>query len=98
MGSTPRIGLIGLGNAGQAMLRPLSLRYPMAIHDRDPARCDQSLAACKAPPTVSPSAAALAESAELVILSLPNPAASCWRFKTRPSSSQWPTTTRPALP
>ncbi|MCB2072140.1 MAG: NAD(P)-dependent oxidoreductase [Novosphingobium sp.] len=76
MGSTPRIGLIGLGNAGQAMLRPLSLRYPMAIHDRDPARCDQSLAACKAPPTVSPSAAALAESAELVILSLPNPAAS----------------------
>lgn len=72
----PRIGLIGLGNAGQAMLRALSAHFAVTIHDRDPARCRDAAALASRPPTVAPSAAALAGEADVVILSLPTPEAS----------------------
>lgn len=78
MGSDDKsgVGLIGLGNAGQAMLRALSPRFRVTVYDRDPARCRAAVEACEVPPIAAPSAADLAGSVELIILSLPTPSAS----------------------
>lgn len=72
----PRIGLIGLGNAGQALLQALSASHALLLFDRDNARCDEAVALCKTKPTVSASAAELAAGVDLLLLSLPTPEAS----------------------
>jgi 3-hydroxyisobutyrate dehydrogenase-like beta-hydroxyacid dehydrogenase len=71
-----RIGLIGLGNAGQAMLRALLPRFDVRVFDRDSARCQAAIEGCEHLPNAAPGAAELAGSVELVILSLPTPSAS----------------------
>lgn len=74
--ATPRIGLIGLGNAGGAMLQALSAHASVQVHDRDPERFTQTASACTHPPVLAASAAQLAQRVDLIILSLPNPEAS----------------------
>lgn len=71
-----RIGLIGLGNAGRALLEALSATRPLQIYDRDPERCAGLDAICAHPPTVAAGGAALAAEVDLLVLSLPTPAAS----------------------
>jgi len=76
---TPRtslIGLIGVGNAGQAMVEALSPRFALRIFDRDDARCAAAAGKAGGQVTVAKSAADAAAGAGLVILSLPTPAAS----------------------
>jgi 3-hydroxyisobutyrate dehydrogenase-like beta-hydroxyacid dehydrogenase len=68
----PRIGLIGAGNAGQAMVEALSQHFALSIFDLDSERF-RGLGERVA---IAESAAHLASQAELVVLSLPNPAAS----------------------
>jgi 3-hydroxyisobutyrate dehydrogenase-like beta-hydroxyacid dehydrogenase len=72
----PRIGLVGLGNAGSAMLRALSAHFLVHVYDQDPDAMRQAVATCDKLPIVQCSAAQLAAAADLVILSLPTPAAS----------------------
>ena len=74
--ANPRIGLIGLGNAGLAMLQALSKSSALHVYDRDPDRCRDLSESCLHPPIVAGSAAALARDVDLIILSLPTPAAS----------------------
>lgn len=66
-------GLIGLGNAGLALAAPVLRKYRLAGFDLDPARCalaaEMGIAVCA-------SARELAERCGIIILSLPNPAAS----------------------
>ena len=78
MPATPesKIALIGLGNAGQALLQALSRTYEIQVYDRDPDRVRNLPSICQRPPIVAASAAEVARDAELVILSLPTPAAS----------------------
>lgn len=71
-----KIGLIGLGNAGGALLAALSRRGPVVIFDKDAGRSAAVAAACQIAPVIAESAAALAALCDLVILSLPTPAAS----------------------
>jgi 3-hydroxyisobutyrate dehydrogenase-like beta-hydroxyacid dehydrogenase len=73
---TTRVGLIGLGNAGGAMLQALSAHAGVTVHDRDAARFGEVSQTCQHAPVVAGSAAQVAEAADLVILSLPTPAAS----------------------
>ncbi|MDG2003801.1 MAG: NAD(P)-dependent oxidoreductase [Novosphingobium sp.] len=68
----PRIGLIGVGNAGQAMIDALCPRFDLNIFDQDLERCK----AAGEQATVASSAAIVAEQAQIIILSLPNPEAS----------------------
>ena len=67
-----RIGLIGLGNAGSALLQALSGNRRLHVYDRDSKRYEH-VAEGTIP---SPSAADLARAADLILLSLPTPAAS----------------------
>ncbi len=73
---TARIGLIGLGNAGGAMLQALSARAGVTVYDRDPSRVGDLAGSCRHTPVAAGSAAQVAEAADLLILSLPTPAAS----------------------
>jgi len=75
-GAVPEIGLIGVGNAGQAMVEALSGRLALSLFDRDEERCRSASEAARQPARIAQSASDLAASADLVILSLPNPAAS----------------------
>lgn len=68
----PRIGVIGVGNAGRALLQALSAQYSLLAYDRDPASYDGLDSIC----AFAESAAELAAQADIVILSLPTPAAS----------------------
>lgn len=68
----PGIGLIGAGNAGRAILQALAARDRVRVYDRDPARLENLDAGC----AVAPGAAVLAAEADIIILSLPSPAAS----------------------
>jgi len=72
----PRIGIIGLGNAGGAMLMALSAHASVFIYDRDSERLESVSQKCQIAPVAVASAAELAERAELIILSLPTPKAS----------------------
>jgi len=76
MPDEPRVGLIGLGNAGQALHTALSARRALAVFDLDPARCVQAGEGAAHAPVVAESAAELARGADVVILSLPTPEAS----------------------
>jgi 3-hydroxyisobutyrate dehydrogenase-like beta-hydroxyacid dehydrogenase len=71
-----RIGLIGLGNAGQALLQALSRHVAIWIYDRDPQRFAGLEAICASPPSPATSAEALARTCDLILLSLPSPEAS----------------------
>lgn len=75
-GTVPRIGLIGLGNAGGAMLQALSLFANIHVYDRDPGRVGEASQGCEHAPIIASSAAELAQGVDLIILSLPTPAAS----------------------
>ena len=72
----PAIGLIGLGNAGGALLQALSAHYSVRVYDRNPERLGDVLPLCKHPPIPTASAADLAGQVDLMILSLPTPEAS----------------------
>ncbi len=76
MTGQPKIGLIGLGNAGQALLQALSANHRVTVYDRDPARFERLEAICAIPPVRAQSAAELAAAVDIVILLLPTPAAS----------------------
>lgn len=75
----PRIGVIGLGNAGSAMTEALSAHYTVHVYDRDPA-CLSGLSGLSGrtlkPPIICATAADLARQVEFLILSLPTPEAS----------------------
>ncbi len=71
-----RIGLIGLGNAGTALLTALSRQAVVTVFDRDPGRHAAVGSACGMGPVIAESAAALAGACDIVILSLPTPEAS----------------------
>lgn len=73
---SPSAGLIGLGNAGQALAQALSAAHALTLFDRDPARCAEARAICSTPPAIAASAADLAAEVDLLFLSLPTPAAS----------------------
>lgn len=72
----PRIGLIGLGNAGAALLQALSAHFPVYVHDRDASLFADVSAPCRHAPILAASAADLAAAADIIILSLPTPTAS----------------------
>ncbi len=74
--TSPRIGLIGLGNAGQALLQALSTDHLLTIFDRAPEQCAKAQSLSGKPPTIAADAADLAARVDLLILSLPTPAAS----------------------
>jgi 3-hydroxyisobutyrate dehydrogenase-like beta-hydroxyacid dehydrogenase len=74
--SSPQIGLIGVGNAGQALAQALSQTHALHLFDRDAAQCAKAQTRCTKAPTIAPSAADLAARVDLLILSLPHPAAS----------------------
>jgi len=42
MPDEPSVGLIGLGNAGQALHAALAARRSLTVFDLDPARCAQA--------------------------------------------------------
>jgi 3-hydroxyisobutyrate dehydrogenase-like beta-hydroxyacid dehydrogenase len=71
-----RIGLIGLGNAGQAILQPLSASVSVHVFDRNTERYRDLPAICQQAPIIETSAAELAKACDLIIFSLPTPAAS----------------------
>ncbi len=68
-----KVGVIGLGNAGLALATPILRNYAVVGYDRDPER--QRLAR-ETGVAVAESARGVAESCEVVLLSLPNPAIS----------------------
>jgi len=74
--TSPRVGLIGAGNAGQAMVEALSPRFELSLFDRDTRQCHAASARARHPLRVAQGAADLAANADLVILSLPTPVAS----------------------
>jgi 3-hydroxyisobutyrate dehydrogenase-like beta-hydroxyacid dehydrogenase len=71
-----RVGLIGLGNAGRALLQALSRHAAVVVHDRDSGRLAGLEAVCTIPAVPAPSAEALAAGCDLILLSLPSPEAS----------------------
>lgn len=73
---TKKIGLIGLGNAGMALLTALSRHGPVVVHDRDRERYAALAALDGLAPAIADSATILAEMSDIVILSLPTPQAS----------------------
>jgi 3-hydroxyisobutyrate dehydrogenase-like beta-hydroxyacid dehydrogenase len=72
----PRIGLIGLGNAGRAILEALSVDRTLRVYDRDSDRSQGLSEICANAPVTTASAAELARDVDLLLLSLPSPAAS----------------------
>ena len=73
---TPSIGIIGLGNAGQALAQALSEQYALRLFDREPGQCAQATKRCAQTPTIAASAADCAGAVDLLLLSLPTPEAS----------------------
>jgi len=73
---SPRIGLIGVGNAGQAIVKALAPNFTLTVYDRDVERCRAASGKAGLPVGIANSAALAVGEADLVILSLPNPAAS----------------------
>ena len=73
---TMRIGLIGLGNAGRALLQALSRHWPVHVHDRERARLAGIEDNCRCTPIPAASALELAGQCDLIFLSLPSPEAS----------------------
>jgi 3-hydroxyisobutyrate dehydrogenase-like beta-hydroxyacid dehydrogenase len=73
---TPSIGIIGLGNAGQALAQALSTRHRLRLFDLDPGQCAQAAEHCVRPPVIADSAADCADGIDLLLLSLPTPKAS----------------------
>jgi 3-hydroxyisobutyrate dehydrogenase-like beta-hydroxyacid dehydrogenase len=71
-----KVGLIGLGNAGQAMLRPLAARFQVHVYDRDAAKLANLGTTTGHAPHVADSISDLAANSDVIILSLPTPAAS----------------------
>jgi 3-hydroxyisobutyrate dehydrogenase-like beta-hydroxyacid dehydrogenase len=71
-----RVGLIGVGSAGRALLEALSVHRTVRVYDRDPGRLADLAATCRRAPAPAASAVELAREADLVIFSLPTPAAS----------------------
>ena len=69
-------GLIGLGNAGQALAQALSRHMALRVYDRDPERFAALTALCGIPATPAASAEALARECDAILLSLPSPEAS----------------------
>jgi 3-hydroxyisobutyrate dehydrogenase-like beta-hydroxyacid dehydrogenase len=76
MAIPPKIGLIGAGNAGAALLQALSQHWPVGVFDRDAGRYSGLSSLCRHAPEIADSAASLAARCQLVILSLPSPQAS----------------------
>jgi len=76
MNDTPRIALIGCGNAGQAMAQALSGHFALTLYDRDEAQSRKSADAAHGRADVASDAAEAVGKADLVMLSLPTPAAS----------------------
>lgn len=74
--TSPRIGLIGLGNAGGAMLQALSAHSSVHAYDRESARVQELASGCQHPPIAARSATELAGAVDVLILSLPTPEAS----------------------
>lgn len=72
----PSIGIIGLGNAGQALAQALSAQHSLYLFDRDHRQCDQAAERCLQAPVITASAADCAEAVDLLLLSLPTPDAS----------------------
>ncbi|HEV7337528.1 MAG TPA: NAD(P)-dependent oxidoreductase [Bosea sp. (in: a-proteobacteria)] len=70
------IGLIGLGNAGTAMLTALSKQFSVHVYDRDPKRLEGLDKGAGKAPIIARDVAELAGKADVIILSLPTPAAS----------------------
>jgi len=73
---TPTIGIIGLGNAGQALAQALSANYKLHLYDVAPGRGEQAATRCALPPIVAASAALCASAVDVLLLSLPAPEAS----------------------
>lgn len=71
------VGIIGLGNAGQALAQALSADYHLQVFDRDCAQIDKTAQRCSQVVTVASSAADCARASDILLLSLPTPAASC---------------------
>lgn len=67
------IGVIGLGNAGLALATPLARQFDVVGYDRDPDRIELARAAGL---RVAASAAQVSGDCEIILLSLPSPAAS----------------------
>lgn len=76
MSAAPRIGLIGAGNAGQAMAGALSPHFALTVFDRDAGQSRKAVDRAQAKTAIAPDAASLARGCDLVILSLPTPDAS----------------------
>ncbi|MFA7601570.1 MAG: NAD(P)-binding domain-containing protein [Novosphingobium sp.] len=70
---TSSIGIIGLGNAGQALAQALSARYRLHLFDRDPQQVERAAKRCAQPPVPAASAAGCAEAIDILLLSLPTP-------------------------
>ena len=72
-----RYAFIGLGNLGRRLARNLAqAKFPLAVHDRDPAAVDAFRARTGGLPVqVAASAAEAARGADAVITCLPSPAA-----------------------
>jgi 3-hydroxyisobutyrate dehydrogenase-like beta-hydroxyacid dehydrogenase len=71
-----RVGLIGLGNAGQAMLQALSAKLALCVYDRDQQRTGHISVTGRFAPIVAANTQDVARNADVIILSLPTPAAS----------------------
>ena len=69
----PSVGLIGLGNAGLALARPLARRFTVVGYDKSEERCRL---AAQAGLIAATSAAEVSRRCEVMLLSLPTPAAS----------------------
>lgn len=74
--TTPSVGIIGLGNAGQALAQALSERHPLRLYDREPSQRDQASARCLQTAAICDSASECAGSVDVLLLSLPTPEAS----------------------
>ncbi|MCX7864016.1 MAG: NAD(P)-binding domain-containing protein [Novosphingobium sp.] len=72
----PHIGLIGTGNAGQAMACALAPHCALTLFDRDCGRARLAADRAQGPVVIACDAAALARGADLILLSLPSPDAS----------------------
>lgn len=69
----PKVGLVGLGNAGLALAIAITRNYEVIGYDRDGARRELAL---KAGVEIAASAKQVAEQCEVILLCLPNPAVS----------------------
>jgi 3-hydroxyisobutyrate dehydrogenase-like beta-hydroxyacid dehydrogenase len=75
-GESSRVGLIGAGNAGQAMAAALALPFALTVFDRDEAQSRKAAEGARGRVEITGSVTALAQAADLVILSMPTPSAS----------------------